>query len=484
MFAVISAFSKQLRCFDSSCVRKLISTRPLVNHFMAVIKKLSFCIEQTQSARETYLNTDIDDTLDVIHRIEYVCCLYGKYKTARKCCQVYLAIKLSVYGENRKQIESCILSVKNNLKDVKVAMKKTPEQGFNKYFEDVYKTAVHQEDTDVGCILISLGNAFAKLNQIDKAKTCYEKAIAIFKCLCEENCPPKGIALMNLGNTFRALHQLEEAKTCYEQALRIDKVTHDGNPNYPNPNPDCCDLLSVAHICINLARTLSDLRQHEEAKICWKRALAIYETVYDKHHPVVFLTLGGLAKTLGRLGQYNEVKECYEKVLENSKIKDDEKNIPRVGTKNKSIFYIHDNENQYPWIGDTFLVLGDTLAELGQHREAKTCFEKALAIYETNDRSVGVILYRLGTTYSLLGEHQKAKTCYERALATFIIDDDHEDRPWVGGTLNNLGNSLKKLEKLDEAKACYKRALSIYERICDENVLPSVERLRRVLKQM
>jgi tetratricopeptide (TPR) repeat protein len=71
----------------------------------------------------------------------------------------------------------------------------------------------------------------------------------------------------------------------------------------------------LANTLSNLGLSLRDLGQHENAKKCFERALAIQEMAYGKNHPSLANTLNNLGLSLRDLGQHEEAKKCFEMAL-------------------------------------------------------------------------------------------------------------------------------------------------------------------------
>ena len=97
---------------------------------------------------------------------------------------------------------------------------------------------------------------------------------------------------------------------------------------------------------------------------------------------------------------------------------------------------------------------GVSLANLGRHEEALTCYERAL---EINPRD-GIAWSNKGVALADLGRYAEALTCFERAL---------EINPRKSLAWSNKGLALKKLGRPAEALTCYERALEINPRLAE-----------------
>ncbi|KAK3748337.1 hypothetical protein QZH41_008691, partial [Actinostola sp. cb2023] len=181
------------------------------------------------------------------------------------------------------------------------------------------------------------------------------------------------------------------------------------------------------------------------------KILSTHGPVDYSGHSSLGRTLNRLGSTLEKLAQYDEAKSCFERALAI--------NETAYGENHPSVGSVHNN-------------LGATHQSMGQYDEAKSCFERALAINETaygeNHPSVGSVHNNLGATHQSMGQYDEAKSCFERALA--INETAYgENHPSVGSVHNNLGATHQSMGQYDEAKSCFERALAIYETAYGEN---------------
>ncbi|KAK3750751.1 hypothetical protein QZH41_000842 [Actinostola sp. cb2023] len=186
--------------------------------------------------------------------------------------------------------------------------------------------------------------------------------------------------------------------------------------------------------------------------------------VLSAHGPVDYSGHSSLGRTLQRLGstlqkleQYDEEKSCYESAL---------------------AIYETAHGEKHPLVGNIHRSLGDNHNMMKQYDEAKSCYERALAIYETvlseNHPCVGDIHNGLGLTLEKLEQYDEAKSYFERALAIYKTAYG-ENYPSVGDILDNLGKNYNAMGQYDEAKSCYEKALAIYKTAYDEHH-PSIYR--------
>jgi tetratricopeptide (TPR) repeat protein len=135
-------------------------------------------------------------------------------------------------------------------------------------------------------------------------------------------------------------------------------------------------------------------------------------------------------KPTERYGSFGELRGALEPMLER---KTGEKlEVPQVEEKAAGF-----------WINK-----GGSLAALGRHKEAISCFDQALAI----DPRIAEAWNNKGNSLADLGGREEAINCYDQALA---ID------PRIVEAWNNKGNSLYNLGRREEAINCFDQALAI-----------------------
>ena len=131
---------------------------------------------------------------------------------------------------------------------------------------------------------------------------------------------------------------------------------------------------------------------------------------------------------------------------------------------------------------------GGYLQGRGEFAEAKTAFERALAIDEVafgpNHPSVATAVNNLGGVLQDLGDLTGARAAFERALAIdeAVFGPDHLN---VARDVNNLGSVLQAVGDLAGARAAYERALVIDEAVFGPdhpNVARDVNNLGSVLQ--
>ena len=224
------------------------------------------------------------------------------------------------------------------------------------------------------------------------------------------------------------------------------------------------------------ADLLSDQGKLDEALEMYLKALDGYIKVVGADDEHTLNTTNNLAVLYSGQGRFQEAETMFRKALD-SKVK-------TLGFANEDTL-------------DTATNLGNVLMELGRLDEARAMFNKAIngfhSISSKGDQVEGErsasLLNNLGNLNMREEKNDEAKTCYERALAIqvtcfihilsmqcvyspcflFCSFNQYEkqeaslgpDHPDTLSTVNNLANVYNSTGKIPEAQAMYERAFKV-----------------------
>jgi tetratricopeptide (TPR) repeat protein len=106
--------------------------------------------------------------------------------------------------------------------------------------------------------------------------------------------------------------------------------------------------------------------------------------------------------------------------------------------------------------------IGSVHLELVEYEKAKSCFQKALVLYEKNNYKSGI-----GKIYTNIGIIYKDKSNYVKALEYYFnalkIDDELGNKSGSATTLGNIGNVYKEQKDYDNALTYMQKALKMDE---------------------
>jgi len=157
-------------------------------------------------------------------------------------------------------------------------------------------------------------------------------------------------------------------------------------------------------------------------------------------------TLHSLGGVYRALGQHVDARRCYEKAL----------------SVRERVLGADD-----PLNAATLNNLGAVLQQLSDDRGAVRTYQRALALqakmYGKDDCMTAATLSNLGSAHDRVGEHRSAIECHSRAL---LIQEKHlgADHQGVAATLHNLGNALAAAGRGKDAARCHWRALGIWQK--------------------
>jgi tetratricopeptide (TPR) repeat protein len=304
-------------------------------------------------------------------------------------------------------------------------------------------------------------------------------------------------------------HGMDEAeqRIWAEKAVRaVDSAFPSGNFKFSEWN-QCERLLLCAQTCAALidewvfefeeaacllhqtAFYLKEKAEYTQAKPLYERALAIWEKVHGKEHPLVATSLNNIAELYRAKGAYEQALPLNVRALAI-----DEKVYgivhPDVANDLNNIAFLYYTQGAYeqalPLYGQALAIREkvlskedpliakslNNLAELyraqGMYEQAKPLYERALAIFEKvhgNEHPlVATSLNNLAVLYKLQGAYEQAKQLNERALAIFekVHGKEHPD---VATSLNNLAELYRAQGEYEQALLLYGRALATREKM-------------------
>ena len=316
---------------------------------------------------------------------------------------------------------------------------------------------------DLAMLLNNLGVLFGNTNEVKQAHSCYEEALQILRKLMEEN--PEAYksdvaaTLNNMGALYNTTNGLKQAQTCYEEALHIRRELARKNPEAYKPN--------VAATLNNLGTLLRDINEFKQAQTCHEKVLQIYRELAkqnpEAYKPNIAIALNNLGNLHNKTKEHKQAQTCYEEALQ----------IYQELLEKTSQAYL-------PYVAMTLNNLGVLLRETNAHKRALACYEQALQIRrelagqnpEAYKPDIAESLTNLGTLLCHIGELKQAQASYEEALRIrreLAEQNPEAYRPNVAITLNNLGNLLYGTNELKQAQTCYEEALQIRQDLAEKN---------------
>lgn len=306
------------------------------------------------------------------------------------------------------------------------------------------------------------------------ARAYAQRAVAIKESIYGPDHPSVADSLIRLGNAIELIEQITERGNAYERALQIRRRNFGefhpatveslyyvarmqflrNDPENGMRNADRAlemaeQLLGPEHHLVADIMVLkaSRLRDYDAAMQLLRRAIDIQEAHYGPQHPLVANTLFEIGALRWFSTELNEARSTFEKTL---------------AIRESRLRRDHRNTAK------AANALANVLSDLGDLDAANRLYNRALGIYERetspDSGSVSTILQNLGANYVMAGDYDGALHLLERAL---IIREGFTVEGLPNGpaamTMYHLGGALRELGEYELAAGHYEKALAIFE---------------------
>jgi CHAT domain-containing protein/Tfp pilus assembly protein PilF len=423
--------------------------------------------------------------------------------TLRGSYRLETAVRATATAQDRKRLPAEALLVEAN--ELSKQAGKTAQQVLEKAQQALSIWRELGEPSWTAYALFMTGDAYAGLNQHEKAMEVFEQVLAMSRA--SNLRARESLALNNLGVANYSLGRFEKAIEYYEQALAIAREVGDraGEGRTLNHMGEAYDSLSRYEKAIEyyeqalaIAREVGDrlgegvrlgnigvayhsMDRPEMAVKYYEQALAIAREVKDRTGEATALTNLGLAYRM--LGQTEKAIEYYERALPiRREVKDWNgeaitlSNLGAVygtlGLYEKTVEYyeqslvirreIRDRAGE----GLALSNVGMSYYNVRRPEKAIEYFEQSLSILQEVKQPgrVAVTLNNLGAAWRLLGHHDRSIEYYERALA---MNRELKQRAGEGLALNNLGVTYNAQGRPEKAIWHFEQALAIARELKD-----------------
>jgi eukaryotic-like serine/threonine-protein kinase len=229
------------------------------------------------------------------------------------------------------------------------------------------------------------------------------------------------IPLDNLARLAQERRDFAAAERLYRDAIEIDlRNQRQGHPQY------------IRHLH-NLATALHEKGDKDEAEPLYRRSVALFHEVLGPEHSETIQATGNLGRLLMDRGQLVEAQQAYETALTASRKVHPEPHVD---------------------VGYNLVNLGKLAFKTGQYPQAAQRFREALEIYRATLPSghgyTAVAYTMLGRTLLELKQPREAQAELERAVAEF--SKEYRDSAWYAQARAALGRALALQEHYDAAE--------------------------------
>mmetsp|Transcript_23298 Transcript_23298/g.29376 ORF Transcript_23298/g.29376 Transcript_23298/m.29376 type:complete len:235 (-) Transcript_23298:50-754(-) len=182
------------------------------------------------------------------------------------------------------------------------------------HYEDARKVALEAVGTknhpDIAGILHFMGIVHQKKSRLDKALTCYQECIQIYKSTLGPDNPAKAATTVYIGSIYYSQRRYDEAIASYREALRLYETSYGKNHHQVEPT-----MKSIAMIHIKK-------EEYDEAMEIFQDLLRRKCIVLGSYHPDIAYAhkcIGNIHIKRGELGnalrQYKHAYEIYQRTV-------------------------------------------------------------------------------------------------------------------------------------------------------------------------
>ena len=174
-----------------------------------------------------------------------------------------------------------------------------------------------------------------------------------------------------------------------------------------------------------------------------KKALKIFQELYQQNHPDIAQSLNNIGLGYYKLGYVTDALKYYTESLKMF----------------KALY-----QRNHPKIANSFNNIGASYQSLGNIPKGRMYFELALKIYQTlykgNHPDIALSLNNVGVAYETSGNITRGLKYYKEALEMFqaLYQGNH---PKIVSSLNSIGFTYEKLGNISKGLEHYKEALKI-----------------------
>ncbi|MCA9752939.1 MAG: tetratricopeptide repeat protein, partial [Gemmatimonadetes bacterium] len=368
----------------------------------------------TSGAEEVRQDTDLDpatraellDTIGTVHR------QLGQNPEALALHEEGREVLRKAFGADAPQLASSELSLAHDLDNL------------GRYDEaiDAARAGIARLEAlppddrpeDLADLHVALANALTEVGRMDEAQTAYELALAEVRQTHGDRSVEAALVLDNFGGSI-IRRDPQRAKACLAEALSIREEVLP--PDHP--------LLGFSYS--NLSNLQSRLGEREAAVENAEKAFAIWEKCYPPEHPKIAEGLGNLAATYAESGRLEEAIDPMERCLALQE--------KLYGPMN-------------PLVGRGYNNLALLQLQLGHvepaAKYAQRSLEVALASGDGESPAASFAYYRIGEVAFERERWAEAKTAFEKSLAIDekTLGPESDD---VAGTSETLAEVLRKL---------------------------------------
>lgn len=354
------------------------------------------------------------------------------YVSAEPYCRKAVDLKGNIYGPQDTALVGDLYRLANICNGLRLY---DEAEGHLKRARDISLAAYGANSMEAAAAWEKLAAHYDIVLDLNQARMCATKAIAIFERRLDEDKTQQADILYRMGSLFNRVYmkQYDDAEHCFQQALDA-QIARLGNRDPV-----------VAGLIWTIGECLHNQMRFKEQVARYETAVALLDTIYGPEHPATIWRISLLGTAYRYVTRYDLAESNLLRAL---------RYYETAGGNDR---------DQLIWC---LKELGKTYDSQARYDEALSYVRKALVIIagtpvEGTDMHAEV-LNALGNIYSSLGRSAAASETYHQALAMRIANRG-PNSPHVGEPANNLGELYLKQGEYDSAAFYFHMALAVRE---------------------
>jgi eukaryotic-like serine/threonine-protein kinase len=329
-----------------------------------------------------------------------------------------LAVRRKLFGEQHLDVARSLYSL-NRVYEKKGDLKTAEALAVDSLAINTLLTGTNSLDTAGS--LCRLGVIQHAKGELAHAERQFQECLRIQVERLGRNHEQTTIALDNLGRLARERGDFVAAERRYRDAIAID--LHNRRERHPQ---------YIRHLH-NLATALHGKGDIAGAEPLYRQAVELYKQVLGTEHSETITAIGNLGRLLMDRGQFDEAQQAYETALTASR---------------------KAHPGPHVDVGYNLANFGKLAFKQGRYMQAAQHYREALDIYQAilppghGYRAVAHCM--LGRTLLELKQPREAQAELEQAVAEF--SKEYRDSAWYAQARASLGRALALQQRLDDAE--------------------------------
>jgi serine/threonine-protein kinase len=340
---------------------------------------------------------------------------------------------------------------------------------------DIRRAAFGEDSLEYALSLRSLGTLAYERGEPASGVEALDRALALHRSHAGE--PHTDIASVanDLAACLRSLGRLDEAEALHREALDLRRAQRPAS-------------VAVAESLNNLAGVELDRGDAAAAAQLLEESLAIRRALLGDQDPLTLQSMSNLATACARLDQTTQAHALLEQVARGARVlgADGEEVLARALSNRAALWIAEQQAAQaaplldealalqtqrlgplHPAVATTLERLADVQADLGQTGQARTSWERVLAIRRrpgTSPRALAQSLHEHGVFLAEAGDREAARAAFAEAVLLLRPSGAEQPAPLARAELG-LARSLLDAGQVEEARRHLEEVLALASQV-------------------